>query len=113
MIERAIRKRWPIDEDKKPQLLARQIRIAISKKSSPREATSAFKAILAAEAQNMEQERRDLEIPEHHTLRIEHISDEELEHIASGGSDGTVEAEADAIGPNNAVFSADSDAETG
>lgn len=59
LVERAIREQWPIPDKYRAPLIRRQIRIALHRKASPREATLAFKAVLAANAQNMEQAARD------------------------------------------------------
>ena len=53
LIARAIRQKWPIPDDKRKPLIDRQIEIATSKEVSPGEATSAFKSLLAANAQNI------------------------------------------------------------
>lgn len=53
LVERAIRKAWPIPEDKKEALLNRQIAIATSESVKPAESTAAFRALLAAEGQNI------------------------------------------------------------
>ena len=58
LITRAIRQRWPIPADKRAALIDRQIEIATSKDVSPGESTSAFKAVLAANQQNIEAENR-------------------------------------------------------
>lgn len=61
MIERALRQRWPIKEEWRATLLERQARIASDPGSSPREATSAFKAILAADQINLNAELGNVE----------------------------------------------------
>ncbi len=52
MVERALRKRWPIKEEHKEAVVTRLMMIVADRKSSNREATSAAKALLAAESQN-------------------------------------------------------------
>lgn len=58
LITRAIRNKWPIADDKRKPLLDRQVAIALSETVSPGEATSAFRSILAANAQNLAIENR-------------------------------------------------------
>lgn len=52
MIARALSRRWPIPEEMKEALIKRQLAIAIDPKVKPREATAAFRSLVAAEAQN-------------------------------------------------------------
>ena len=58
LITRAIRQKWPIPSDKRAALIDRQVEIATSKEVSPGEATSAFRAVLAANQQNLAAEQR-------------------------------------------------------
>ncbi len=58
LISRAIKKRWPIPDGKREALIDRQIAIAESDSVSPRESTSAFKAVLAADQQNIAAETK-------------------------------------------------------
>ena len=53
LIERAIRQQWPIRQEIRAALIDRQISIATSETVSPGEATSAFRAVLAANQQNL------------------------------------------------------------
>jgi hypothetical protein len=64
--QRAIKQRWPVKDEYREPLMNRQVTIAIDPHSSPKESTSAFRAVLAADLANMEQERRDSKIPEYH-----------------------------------------------
>ena len=57
LIEKAIRKRWPIPEEMKAAIIARQIAIATSEEAENREATSAAKCLVAMEAQNVADEK--------------------------------------------------------
>jgi hypothetical protein len=60
VIERqAIRGRWPVDPAKRKPLIERQIEIALDENTPPMVAVLAFRAVLAADAQNMEQEKID------------------------------------------------------
>lgn len=54
---RALRQRWPLTSEKRRELIERQIERALTAKKT-REATQAFRAVLAAEQQNMEDEKR-------------------------------------------------------
>lgn len=56
MIQRAVKQRWPIKPEWREGLLKRQVAIAVDPNSKPREATSAFRAIVSAEAQNQADE---------------------------------------------------------
>lgn len=62
IIERAIREGWPIPDEYRKPLIDRQVRIAVDVQVSPRESTSATRAILMAERQNMIRERWALEL---------------------------------------------------
>jgi len=100
LIEKAIRQRWPIPEECRAAIIQRQIDLATSDKVEPRESTSAAKAILAAEAQNIEQEKLDrglvaeqhLHLHQHEAvdyskiplIELERI-EKELEQLASAG----------------------------
>lgn len=61
MMERALKQRWPIKEEWREVLLERQAKIASDPGSSPREATAAFKAILAADQINLNAELGNVE----------------------------------------------------
>lgn len=64
-IERmAIKKRWNIPDKYKDALVNGQVQIAINPDSSNREKTSAFRALLAAEAQNQADEVASEKAPE-------------------------------------------------
>lgn len=89
----ALRHRWPMNRELFEGLSSEQMRIALGgevvvkrefdaagnviketrQNSSPKERTAAYKALVAADALNMEQERRDLEIPEFH--KVEHTGE--------------------------------------
>ena len=94
MIEKAIRERWPIPEGKRPAIAQMLCDVAESKDASDRGKIAAAKALIEIDKLNMEQERRDLEIPEYHVQRVEVVSpdqltDEQLASIAAGGSQRT------------------------
>ena len=67
---KAIKERWPMPEGKRQRLINMLYRRALAKGSTERGAIAAAKAIFTAEAQNMEQERRDLAIPEYHSHAV-------------------------------------------
>lgn len=76
LLSRAVTQRWPgLDEDKRRAIMARLAIAALggtdSRPANYRESTGAAKAIFQAEAQNMEQERRDLEIPDFHEHKVD------------------------------------------
>lgn len=62
MIERAIREGWPIPDEYRKPIIDRQVKIAVDPSITPRESTSATRAILMAERQNMIRERLALEL---------------------------------------------------
>lgn len=64
MLERATRQRWPIPEKYKEAIIKRQVGIAISSTSKPREASAAARTVLNADKINIEQQK--LEQPEQH-----------------------------------------------
>jgi hypothetical protein len=59
---KAIMQRWPIPEELRSAMIKSMIAIVADKTKSPRERTSAFKAILAAEKQNQEDEHKVVDI---------------------------------------------------
>lgn len=87
LIERAIRERWPIPEKYRAPLIDRQIRISIDPASSPRESTSAFKAVLAAEAQNQADSHKqtpDVHLHAHeHSVNVEQKRSELLSILSA------------------------------
>ncbi len=58
LIEKAIKKRWPIKDEHKLGLVSRMERIVADPDSSPREVTSAFNSLLSAESQNQADEHK-------------------------------------------------------
>ena len=78
---RSLKRRWPISEEVKEAMLRRQATIALDRESSRREATQAFRAVLAAEEQNMEDEKtaRGGE-----TLNVNLVKHEQLDDAARG-----------------------------
>ena len=56
---KALKQRWPIPEKYKQAVIDRQVKIAISPESSNREATSAARVLVAAEAQNQADDRAE------------------------------------------------------
>lgn len=106
MIERAISKGWPIPPGKRQALIDRQILIATNPRASRREATSAFRAIVAADKINLELQKLEnpsTQVVEHHhsgqvnlvAIRQELLSDDKyLEFLRLG----CVKADSDAGG---------------
>lgn len=70
MIEKAIRERWPIPEGKRPAIAQMLCDVAESKDASDRGKIAAAKALIEIDKLNMEQERRDLAIPEYHSHAV-------------------------------------------
>lgn len=58
IVEWAIRKRWNIPEEARNQLPKEMLAILTNTDSKPRAKTAAARALIAAEAQNMEEEKR-------------------------------------------------------
>lgn len=54
MLERAVREKWPIPDAVREAIIKRQAKIAIDVNSSPREATSAARALISAASHNLE-----------------------------------------------------------
>jgi hypothetical protein len=54
LVERAIREQWPIRDEIRGPLIERLADIALDAETSPREATSAAKALLSASKLNLE-----------------------------------------------------------
>lgn len=53
----ALIQRWPVPDHYRPALINRQVAIAIDPNTEPREATQAFRAVLAADQMNLDAER--------------------------------------------------------
>lgn len=83
MIERAVREGWPIPEEKRPAIVARQVRIALSKRSSPREATSAARCLLGMEQQNVDRVFKVLDkiVPDQHHVGITNQPQPQLQEL--------------------------------
>jgi hypothetical protein len=82
LVEKAIRQRWPIPEDKRPIIAKTLSEIAANPKASHRNRAIAARILVSMDALNMEQERRDQAIPDHlvihHRLAAEEMTTEEL-----------------------------------
>ena len=105
MMAKAVCQRWPMTPEMRQEVLERLCRIVRDPVASPREVTSAAKALMSAEAQNQADEHKAVDV----SLRTEH---DRLDAIArdlgievglianaegqSGGSDSGVETTADA-----------------
>jgi hypothetical protein len=62
MIQKAFEQRWAIRPDYKAALLKRMMLIVADPNSTPREATAAAKALIAAEKQNQDDEHKFLDL---------------------------------------------------
>lgn len=82
MIARAIKQRWTIPEQFRDAIIARQVLIATGRieDASPREQTSAFNALLAAEAQNQADEHQGegKRIEHRHTIELGPVTADNL-----------------------------------
>lgn len=58
MQERAIRERWPIPDEARPQVVGRLVKV-VAKSKSDREAIAASRALISADKLNLEQEKLD------------------------------------------------------
>jgi hypothetical protein len=54
LAERALREGWPVPADRKPELIAKLIEVALASDTAPRERVSAIKALLSASKVNLE-----------------------------------------------------------
>jgi hypothetical protein len=59
---RALEQRWPVPDDVRAGLVRQMMAIVADRSCSPRERTSAFKAILAAEAQNQADQHKAIDV---------------------------------------------------
>jgi len=59
---RALEQRWPVPDDVRAGLVRQMMAIVADRSCSPRERTSAFKAILAAEAQNQADQHKVIDV---------------------------------------------------
>jgi len=62
MIQKALEQRWPIKPEYRDALVKRLLRIVADPQSSPREVTSAAKALMAAERQNQDDEHKVIDV---------------------------------------------------
>lgn len=67
-MERALRERWPIKPEYREKIIASLLVIVADRNASPRERTSAAKALLVADQINIEQERIE-QLDEHEYRR--------------------------------------------
>lgn len=61
-MERALRERWPIKQEYREAIIKRLIRIIADPASSAREVASASRALLAAEAQNQQDQHKIIDV---------------------------------------------------
>ena len=79
MMARALRERWPIDDRQRELMMRVLMQIAADSSNSPRERTSAIKALISADRNNIEQEKIQ-QAEEHHS---EKMQGEQLDRIAN------------------------------
>jgi hypothetical protein len=77
LVERALRERWPIPKALRKPLIERLVEIVQDTGSTPREVTSAAKAILSASKLNLEAIATTMKAQEHDEL-VRRV--EEMEH---------------------------------
>jgi len=70
MMARALTQRWPIDPEQRNLMMRVLMKIAADANNSPRERTSAIKALIAADRNNIEQEKIQ-QNDEHHGDRLD------------------------------------------
>jgi len=61
MMAKAVEQRWPMSSEVRAAIIQKLLKVMGSKDSSPREITSAAKAIMSAESQNQKDEHKDLD----------------------------------------------------
>jgi hypothetical protein len=62
MMARALTQRWPVPPEYKTIIVKQLMKVIADPQSSPREKTSAAKALMAAEKQNQEDEHKVVDI---------------------------------------------------
>jgi hypothetical protein len=87
LMERALRERWPIKPEYREKIIASLLLIVADRTASPRERTSAAKALLHADQINLEEERLIQEDEHQQRGRLvdfaKHLGAEELARLAS------------------------------
>lgn len=79
MMARALTERWPITSQQRELMIKVLLSIAANTQHSPRERTSAIKALISADRNNIEQEKIQ-QAEEHHS---EKMQGEQLDRIAA------------------------------
>lgn len=79
MMARALTERWPITSQQRELMIKVLLSIAANTQHSPRERTSAIKALIAADAVNMAQSKIVQENQHHH----ERLQSDQLDRIAN------------------------------
>ena len=79
MMARALTERWPITSQQRELMIKVLLSIAANTQHSPRERTSAIKALISADRNNIEQEKIQ-QAEEHHS---EKMQGEQLDRIAN------------------------------
>ena len=62
MIARALVQRWPIKQEYREAIVKQLLKVVVDPNSTPREKTSAAKALLAAEGQNQSDEHKVIDV---------------------------------------------------
>lgn len=80
LLERAIKKRWPIPEQYKEAIMRRQALIAIDPKAKPREASAAARTLIAADKLNLEEEQMEMDSDKQNIEQHLHLHGEVIPH---------------------------------
>lgn len=115
--ERALKERWPIPEAMRSGIVKALGKILIDPETSPREKTAAARALMAADAQNIEMEKMEQADEHEHRARLvaiaKHLGPERISELAArAGRPITIESkesERDGAGPPSGI----SEEETG
>lgn len=85
--ERALKERWPIPEAMRSGIVKALGKILIDPETSPREKTAAARALMAADAQNIEMEKMEQADEHEHRARLvaiaKHLGPERISELAA------------------------------
>jgi len=86
-MERALRERWPIKPEYREKIMFSLLAIVADKNASPREKTAAARALMAADAQNIEMEKMEQADEHEHRARLvaiaKHLGPERISELAA------------------------------
>ncbi len=81
MYQRALSQRWPIPQSMREEILAELVKVLRDPAASPREKTSAAKALMSADRLNIEEEKITQD-DQHHADRIDLASLHRIAEVA-------------------------------